>query len=83
MGKRWGSISVNHASEVRATMTFLENQNVAVVDWQGKDPDMNPIEQIWGQMAIHIRDMYNPPTIQQQLRDAMMAAWEDLRHTRY
>ena len=44
----------------RATMTFLENQDVEVMDWPARSPDMNPIEHIWDQMAVHIRDMDNP-----------------------
>ena len=32
-----------------------------------QSPDMNSIEHIWDQMAIHIRDMDNPPTTQQQV----------------
>ena len=84
MGKRWGRVVGYHASEVRFTMTFLENQDVEVMDWPAKIPDMNPTptEHIWDQMAIHIRDMNNPPTTQQQLPDAVMAAWDALRPKR-
>ena len=32
------------------------------------------MDRIWDQMAIHIHDMHNPPTTQQQLRGAVMAA---------
>ena len=42
---------------------------------------MNLIKHIWDQMAIHIRDMDNPPTTQPQLRDAVMAAWNALEDT--
>ena len=28
--------------KARATMTFLENQNVEVMDWPAKGPDMKP-----------------------------------------
>ena len=58
-------------------MTFLENQDVGVMDWPAKSPDMNPIEHIWDQMATHICDMDNPPTTQQQ-----MAAWDVLEPER-
>ena len=43
-------------------MTFLQHQDVEVMDWPAKIPDMDAIEHIWDQMAIHIRDMDNPPT---------------------
>ena len=35
--------------KARATMTFLENQDVKVMDWPAKSPDMNTIEDIWYQ----------------------------------
>ena len=44
------------------------------MDWPAKSPDMKAIEHIWDQMAIHMRDMDNHPTTQQQLRDAVKAA---------
>ena len=53
-----------------------------VIDWPAKSPDMYPIEHIWDQMTIHIRDMDSLPTTQQQLRDAAMAAWDALRPER-
>ena len=43
----------------------MKTQYVEVMDWPAKSPDMNPIDHIWVQMAIHIHDMDNPPTTQQ------------------
>ena len=63
--------------KVRATMTFLENQDVKVMDWPGKNPDVNLFEHIWDQM-----DIYSPPKTQQQLHDAVMAAWDNVRPER-
>ena len=68
--------------KARATMTFLENQDVEVMDWLAKSPDMNPIEHLWDQMAVYIRDMDNPPTTLHQLLDALLAAWDALRPER-
>ena len=58
---------------------LFSHQDVEVMDWPTKSPDMNPIEQIWDQMAIHIGDMFKPFTTQQQLRDAVVAALDALR----
>ena len=63
-------------------MTFLENQDVDVMDWLAKCPDMKLIEHILDRMAIHIRDMANPPTTQQRLSDAVMAVLDALRPER-
>ena len=58
-------------------MTFLEYRDVEVMDCQAKGPDMNPIEHIWDQMAIKIRDMDKSPTA--QLCAAVTAAWDAVR----
>ena len=42
-------------NKARATVTFLEYQDVDGMDWPAKSPDMNLIENIWDQMSIHIR----------------------------
>ena len=68
--------------KARATMMFLENQDIEAMHWPAKGPAMNPIEHIWDQVNIHIYDMDSPPTTQQQLRDALMAAWDALRPDR-
>ena len=31
----------------RSTVDFLANQNVTVLPWASKSPDLNPIEQLW------------------------------------
>ena len=37
------------------------------MDWQSKTLDTYPIEHPWDQMAVHIRDMYDTPTMAAQL----------------
>ena len=41
----------------RDTAAFLDKQDVEVMDWPAWSPHMNPIEHVWGQMAVWIRDM--------------------------
>ena len=43
------------------TAASLEQHDVEVMDWPARSLDMNPIEHVWDQMAIWIRDMDNPP----------------------
>ena len=60
-------------------MDFLENQDVEVMEWPPKSPDVNPIEHLLDQMAVNIHDMDNPPTTAAQLRVAVQQAWVALR----
>ena len=46
----------------RETATFLDPLDVKVIDWPTRSPDMNPIEHVWDQMSVWIRDMDDPPS---------------------
>ncbi len=60
------------------TANFPVQEDVNVMDWPAKSPDMNPIEHVWDKMGVIIRDMGNPPTNLAQLRDAVVRAWAQI-----
>ena len=62
----------------RRTADFLHTQEVEVMAWPPRSPDMNPIEHVWDQMGVFIREMENPPTNLAELRHAVQAAWDSV-----
>ena len=54
----------------RNTRNFLAGEEVKVMQWPARNPDLNPIGHIWDQMGMFIRDMDNPPTTVARLREA-------------
>ena len=63
----------------RDTAAFLDQQDVEVMDWAARSPDMNPIEHAWNQMSVWIRDMDDPPSTVAELNNAVRQAWTAVR----
>ena len=45
------------------------------MDWPAMSPDLNPIEHVWDQMSIWIRDMDRPASNVDELRQAVHQVW--------
>ena len=58
----------------RDTATFWDQQDVEVMDGQVQSPDMSPIEHVWDQMSIWIRDMDDRPSTVAELNNAVHQA---------
>ena len=63
----------------RYTAAFLDQQDVEVMDWPARSPDMNPIEHVWDHMSVWIRDMDDPPSTVAELNNAVHQAWAAVR----
>ena len=59
----------------RDTAAFLEQQDVEVVDWPARTPDMNPNEHVWDQMSVWM----TPTSTVAELNNAVHQAWAAFR----
>ena len=64
------------------TAAFLDQQDVDVMDWPARSPNINPIEHVWDQMSVWIRDMDDPPSTVAELNNAVRQAWAAVRPRR-
>ena len=67
--------SIHRAAIVRDWMATL--QNVTVIEWPAKSPDLNPIENLWGFMTL----AWDPSQDRnsENLNDIAMDTWESMR----
>ena len=53
------------------------DEGLKILDWPARSPDLNPIENLWGQMVSQVYE--NARTFDQKddLKDAIMYAWDN------
>ena len=54
---------------------FLDQQDVEVMEWLDRSPDMKPVEHAWDQMSVWIRDMGDPASTVAELNNAARQLW--------
>ncbi|CAI5440302.1 unnamed protein product [Caenorhabditis angaria] len=60
----------------RSTLDFLAKNRIKDMKWPACSPDLNPIENIWGFLARRVYKTGVPFKTQQELKDAIIAAWD-------
>ena len=63
----------------RDTADLLNQQDVEVMDWPAWSPDMSPIEHVWDQVSVWIRDMDERLATVAELNNAVHQAWTAVR----
>lgn len=63
-----------HKSNV--TMNWLESQNIDVMPWPARSPDLNPIENLWGVLSRRVYANGRQFSSISELRAAIQAEWD-------
>ena len=66
------------AHSARATMQFLNQNGINVLDWLSFLPDLSPIEHLWDELGRAVRKRNPPPRNMQQLRQALKILYQNL-----
>ena len=66
----------------RATMDFLQQQNIATLPWPAFSPDLSPIEHLWDQLGRAVRQRHPQPQTRRQLKAALQAEWRNIPQVR-
>lgn len=65
------------AHTARQTTLFLQQNNVNVLEWPARSPDMSPIEHLWDELGRRVRQRHNTDT-RQQLVQALTQEWQQI-----
>ena len=60
------------------TMDYLEQNNINVLPWPSKSPDLNPIEHLWDQLDKRVRQRQPPHQTLDQLRQMLQQEWRTI-----
>ena len=66
----------------RVTMAFLANENINVLPWPSKSPDLNPIEHLWDQLDRRVRQRQRVPRTLRELAVALQEEWRRIPQER-
>ena len=62
----------------RLTTQYLQANNVDVMEWPSKSPDLSPIEQVWGLLDRRVRQRPVQPQTLRQLQHALVQEWNNI-----
>ena len=64
----------SHSSKL--TMQYLEEKGVSLMEWPANSPDLNPIENIWGEIKRRLH--FSKPRNQTELKNQVEHIWNYL-----
>lgn len=57
----------------KATMAWMKQKKITVLDWPGNSPDLNPIEHLWNILKIKVHQ--KAPSSIPELKEAVKVVW--------
>lgn len=60
------------------TKEWLMDNCISVLEWPARSPDLNPIENLWGEMSRRVYAAGRQFDNLEDLKDAIVMAWDDL-----
>ncbi|GFV60360.1 DDE_3 domain-containing protein [Trichonephila clavipes] len=64
------------------TDEFLESEDISLIDWPSRSPDLNPIDHVWGALRRAITTQKPTMRTFQEMKTALRDDWDQLPHTR-
>lgn len=62
----------------RIVREFIEQENIDVLPWCSKSPDLNPVENVWAKMEKFIRQHNFRPRNIDELQHKILEAWQEI-----
>ena len=62
----------------RVTRGWLEEQDIQVMKWPSKSPDLNPIENLWGILARRVYNNGHQFQTVKDLKEAILKYWDEI-----
>ncbi|CAH2000175.1 unnamed protein product [Acanthoscelides obtectus] len=62
----------------RVTIDFFQHNDVTLLPWPPRSPDLSPIEHVWYMMGRRLLNLQRPPQTLEALREELMVAWNEI-----
>ncbi|CAH2011764.1 unnamed protein product [Acanthoscelides obtectus] len=62
----------------RVTIDFFQHNDVILLPWSPRSPDLSPIEHVWDMMGRRLLNLQRPPQTLEALREELVVAWNEI-----
>ncbi|CAH1971392.1 unnamed protein product [Acanthoscelides obtectus] len=62
----------------RVTIDFFQHNDVTLLSWPPRSPDLSPIEHVWDMMGTRLLNLQRPPQTLEALREELVVAWSEI-----